>query len=232
MMLSRITRIGLRGPSYRQNLTRFANNGSKRFNSTKTNQSSSQSGNTNSSHSGQGTNGTNGQGAKKTGIKALIQEYGYSALAVYLGLSCIDFPLCFIAVHSIGEDKIHEYQDKAKEMVGITPKPRPEKVDGQESEESGSIWSSTLLTEAILAYGIHKSLIFIRVPITAAITPAIVNKLRKMGFNIGSQKLSTLAQQAKVKTSQKIVEGKNAVANNKKFGTPVSKRQKWWSWFF
>lgn len=229
-MLSRITNIGIRRPLYRSNATtRVFNNGSKRFNTTKANQSSSSS---SSSSQQSGSSGTNGK--KKTGIKALIQEYGYSALAVYLGLSCIDLPLCFIGVHSVGEDKIHEYQDKFKKMIGITPKERPPKVEGEENneEESSSIWSSTLFTEAILAYGIHKSLIFIRLPITAAITPAIVGKLRKMGFNIGSQKLSTLAQQAKVKTSQKIVDSRNAVASNKKFGTPVTKRQKWWSWFF
>ncbi|CCH43150.1 hypothetical protein BN7_2697 [Wickerhamomyces ciferrii] len=210
-MFARIP-LGIRQP-IRANL-RF-----KRFNSTKSQGSSS------SSSSGTGEK-------KKTGIKALIQEYGYSALAIYLGLSAIDFPLCFIAVHSIGEDKIHEYQDKAKEFIGITPKEREPKTDTDKEESNGSIWSSTLLTEAILAYGIHKSLIFIRLPITAAITPSIVGKLRSMGFNIGSTKLKTIAQQAKTKTSQKIVDSKHAVANNAKFGTPVTKRQKWWSWFF
>ena len=34
--------------------------------------------------------------AKPQGIKALMKEYGYPALAVYLGLSCIDLPICYV----------------------------------------------------------------------------------------------------------------------------------------
>ncbi len=36
-----------------------------------------------------------------------------------------------------------------------------------------------------LAYAIHKSFIFLRVPLTAAVTPKIVKKLRSWGWNIG-----------------------------------------------
>jgi hypothetical protein len=36
-----------------------------------------------------------------------------------------------------------------------------------------------------LAYALHKSFIFIRVPITAAITPKVVRTLRGWGWNIG-----------------------------------------------
>jgi len=247
-MLSRITNIGLRRPLYHYRPTiinRFPTQGIKRFNTSKANYNHQyhQSTGTNGES---GANGTGENKKKSTGIKALVKEYGWSALAVYLGLSCIDYPLCFMAVHSVGEDKIHEYQDKVKKFIGMEVKPRPipKQQTGEEQEEDGNdvsdeeeslwsrIWNSTLFTEAILAYGIHKSLIFIRLPITAAITPSIVSKLRKMGFNIGSTKFSSLAQQAKYKTNLKIVDSKNAVANNKEFGTPVTKRQKWWSWFF
>jgi hypothetical protein len=36
-----------------------------------------------------------------------------------------------------------------------------------------------------LAYAVHKSLIFIRVPITAAVTPRVVKTLRGWGWDIG-----------------------------------------------
>jgi hypothetical protein len=40
-------------------------------------------------------------------------------------------------------------------------------------------------TQLALAYAIHKSFIFIRVPLTAAVTPKVVKTLRGWGWNIG-----------------------------------------------
>lgn len=40
-------------------------------------------------------------------------------------------------------------------------------------------------TQLALAYAIHKSFIFVRVPLTAAITPKVVKTLRGWGWNIG-----------------------------------------------
>lgn len=40
-------------------------------------------------------------------------------------------------------------------------------------------------TQLALAYAIHKSFIFVRVPLTAAVTPKIVKTLRGWGWNIG-----------------------------------------------
>ena len=42
-----------------------------------------------------------------------------------------------------------------------------------------------LWTQLALAYAIHKSFIFIRVPLTAAVTPKVVKTLRGWGWNIG-----------------------------------------------
>ncbi|KAL6941236.1 hypothetical protein ACO0RG_002359 [Hanseniaspora osmophila] len=50
--------------------------------------------------------------------------------------------------------------------------------------------NTTLLTEFLIAYGIHKSLIFIRLPITAAITPSVVRTLQRMGFKINTKAAS------------------------------------------
>lgn len=138
-----------------------------------------------------------------TGIKKLIQQYGYSALGIYMGLSLLDLPICFLVVHSAGEDKIRELQDKflifigyKKEVPVSTDPSQPVAVD-----ENGEVVeiekSSTLVTEFALAYAIHKSLIFIRLPITAAITPWAVKQLRSWGFNIGKAAMVKAATKVK-----------------------------------
>lgn len=43
-------------------------------------------------------------------------------------------------------------------------------------------------TQLALAYAIHKSFIFIRVPLTAAVTPKVVRVLRGWGWDIGKRK--------------------------------------------
>ena len=40
-------------------------------------------------------------------------------------------------------------------------------------------------TQLAIAYAIHKSFIFIRVPLTAAVTPKVVKTLRGWGWDIG-----------------------------------------------
>ncbi|KAH7326038.1 hypothetical protein B0I35DRAFT_124609 [Stachybotrys elegans] len=45
----------------------------------------------------------------------------------------------------------------------------------------------SLATQLALAYAIHKSLIFFRVPLAAAVTPKVVKKLRSWGWNIGKK---------------------------------------------
>ena len=47
-------------------------------------------------------------------LKQLSREYGWAALGVYLGLSLIDFPLCFLAVRLLGTDRIGHYEDMVK----------------------------------------------------------------------------------------------------------------------
>ena len=49
-------------------------------------------------------------------------------------------------------------------------------------DDDAGIW-----TELALAYAIHKSLIFIRVPLTAAVTPKVVKVLRGWGWDIGKK---------------------------------------------
>lgn len=39
-------------------------------------------------------------------MKKLSREYGWSALGVYLGLTALDFPFCYMLVRYLGTDKI------------------------------------------------------------------------------------------------------------------------------
>lgn len=188
--------------------------------------------------------GKEGDKKKATGIKALVQKYGWVALGVYLSLSTIDLPICWLGVHSVGLDKVVEWQVYLKELVGWKTTPKDElnqddsegseiantvtgalamvtpdleatvedqKVDEKLPEASAteSYWfSKQMWAEFAVAYAIHKSLIFIRLPITAAITPSVVKILKRWGFNIGKKKPVG------------------------KFGVSPSQRQKWWSWWF
>jgi hypothetical protein len=45
-----------------------------------------------------------------------------------------------------------------------------------------------LATQLALAYAIHKSFIFLRVPLTAAVTPKVVKVLRSWGWQIGKRR--------------------------------------------
>jgi hypothetical protein len=39
-------------------------------------------------------------------LKKLSREYGWSAVGIYLALSVLDFPFCFLLVRTIGTDRI------------------------------------------------------------------------------------------------------------------------------
>ncbi|KAK9469211.1 hypothetical protein V1512DRAFT_255744 [Lipomyces arxii] len=126
-------------------------------------------------------------------FKSLTKKYGMNVVYVYLALSLLDFPVCFVIVHSLGQEKIGEFEDEVAKYVGpYTEKakdflrqlnfPIPEKHDDdsqvfgvETTDEAGKpAHKASLLTEAAIAYGIHKSFIFIRLPLAVAITPSIV----------------------------------------------------------
>lgn len=48
--------------------------------------------------------------------------------------------------------------------------------------------STALWTQLALAYAVHKSLIFFRIPLTAAVLPKVAKTLRKWGWNVGRPK--------------------------------------------
>ncbi|MCJ1412281.1 hypothetical protein MMC19_006374 [Ptychographa xylographoides] len=199
-------------------------------------------------------------------LRKLSREYGWSALGVYLLLSALDFPFCFIAVRALGTERIGEWEhavvdwvkkavpiqippswtgtgresvEVAQEAVGDTIAGYDHGVKEAEVANKGekasmsqvfifsghpdfmSIsrhhrsfpltrnlypfydWNSIFLltephvlgiwTQLALAYAIHKSFIFVRVPLTAAVLPKVVRVLRGWGWNIGKRKSKSAA---------------------------------------
>ncbi|PFH55545.1 hypothetical protein XA68_18076 [Ophiocordyceps unilateralis] len=152
-------------------------------------------------------------------LKKLSKEYGWSAIGVYLALSVLDFPLCFLLVKIVGTEKIGKMEHYVvSTLSSIVPdsmrqrwreyrqavadarqqqQPQQPGSDGgaamvvtwgvQEAQRSNDEEAS-LATQLALAYAIHKSFIFIRVPLTAAVTPKVVKMLRSWGWNIGKRR--------------------------------------------
>jgi hypothetical protein len=147
-------------------------------------------------------------------FKKLSREYGWAAVGVYFALSILDFPFCFLLVRVVGTEKIGELEHW---VVSHTTRLIPESVrnrwneyraalraarqeqfgDAEQVEVTG--WGveeaqqrnsagASLGTQLALAYAIHKSFIFLRVPLTAAVTPKVVKVLRSWGWNIGKRR--------------------------------------------
>lgn len=151
---------------------------------------------------------------------------------MYLALSALDFPFCFLAVRHLGAERVGRWEDAGvafakpywtglRQAVGFPlPSPSLEKEPAQDghdgtwavekdAEKSASTSclpplphpplerllaepvvaaaAAGVWTELALAYAVHKSFIFIRVPLTAAVTPKVVKVLRGWGWNIGKK---------------------------------------------
>ncbi|KAK3499018.1 uncharacterized protein B0T23DRAFT_368999 [Neurospora hispaniola] len=151
-------------------------------------------------------------------MKKLSKEYGWTAVGVYLALSVLDFPFCFLLVRTVGTEKIahiehvvvswfqtvipqnvqdfwHKYRTAYKDNKRERTGEEPEVGWGVEAaEERSKQAGASLATQLALAYAIHKTFIFIRVPLTAAILPKVVKVLRSWGYQIGTKKVKTVVK--------------------------------------
>ncbi|EGX96284.1 hypothetical protein CCM_00940 [Cordyceps militaris CM01] len=165
-------------------------------------------------------NTTNGEKAPSLSLsqrlKKLFKDYGKSAIGVYLALSVLDFPFCFLLVRIVGTDTIGKIEHAVVSTVssfipesirqkwrGYWQSVKKTETDtlgngdvsetvemmgwGVEKAQEHHNETASLGTQLALAYAIHKSFIFLRVPLTAALTPKIVKKLRSWGWNIGKK---------------------------------------------
>ncbi|KAK3986320.1 hypothetical protein QBC44DRAFT_141602 [Cladorrhinum sp. PSN332] len=140
-------------------------------------------------------------------LKKLSREYGWTAVGIYFALSVLDFPFCFLLVRTVGTERVaHIEHIVVSNLQKIIPeraqtawrdwRQARREATGQEdvvghgvaeAEERNKEEGASLATQLALAYAIHKSFIFIRVPLTAAITPKIVKTLRSWGWQIGKR---------------------------------------------
>lgn len=138
-------------------------------------------------------------GGLRERLRVIMRRYGWWALGIYLGLSLLDFSLTFAAIHFYGGDNIRELDRVVRGWLGLAkpevkpPKPVTPSPDAAASGtaqaaavEEPSDWdelASRLSTEAVLAYGIHKTVFLpVRAGITAAFTPAIVRWMVRRGW--------------------------------------------------
>ncbi|KAH0294246.1 hypothetical protein KCU62_g661, partial [Aureobasidium sp. EXF-3399] len=147
-------------------------------------------------------------------FKQLGKEYGWVVTGVYFGLSALDLPFCFLAVRGLGTDRVARWEhaivgtvkDAIKAVmpdVGAKADDVVEQVEtavGSPAAREGNVWGvpeadarnkeeASLWTQFVLAYAIHKSFIFIRVPLAVAVTPKVVKILRSWGWQVGKKKL-------------------------------------------
>jgi hypothetical protein len=62
-------------------------------------------------------------------MKKLSREYGWSALGVYLLLTALDFPFCFLAVRMLGTDRIGHWEHVALAWIkGVVSWPLSERT--------------------------------------------------------------------------------------------------------
>ncbi|KAG5440353.1 hypothetical protein PCANB_001923 [Pneumocystis canis] len=116
-------------------------------------------------------------------------RYGATAASVYLVISIIDFGFSWGAVKSLGSTAIGFYEKILLEIEHRTGWQLKHSMTSLETNkksmenESPNIW-----TQIAIAYGIHKLLILVRVPLTAAFTPPLVKILNQKGWSIGRLK--------------------------------------------
>lgn len=61
-------------------------------------------------NSSNATAGTSSSESLSARLKKLSREYGWSALGIYLLLSALDFPFCFLAVRLLGTERIGHWE--------------------------------------------------------------------------------------------------------------------------
>lgn len=132
-------------------------------------------------------------------LKHLIKSYGWYALGVYFLISAIDFGVAFAAVNLIGAEHVSRVAVSVKESVYTVLNSRPSEP-GREEMDRAVAQSKTggqegLYAMVVLAWAIHKTVFMpIRVGLTAAYTPRLVNWLRSRGW-AGSQGTRRAAEQ-------------------------------------
>lgn len=121
-------------------------------------------------------------------LKHLIKTHGWYALGVYIGISTLDFTLTFATIYFLGADQVSAVTNRLKDsMTQTVGWPAPSQSNGNHDIDEGTVSSGSgtngIYAIAILAYGIHKTLLLpLRIGLTAGITPRFVAFLTRRGW--------------------------------------------------
>ena len=130
-------------------------------------------------------------------VKKLMKKYGYTALIVYVAVSLGTVSLSFAAVHAYGEERMSVLLNRLKQKFGYGEasddaviariRRKRELIEEQKRNGEHTLFDQLrhfpLLTEFLLAYGMYKALIFVRIPLVAGITPVMFKLFKRWGFN-------------------------------------------------
>lgn len=133
-------------------------------------------------------------------LKTLIKTHGWYALGVYTTFTVLDFSLTFAAIYLLGADHVNKFTQSVRlRIFGSSGAP----ADEQEKEAApAGGGSEDLYAIAILAYGIHKTLLLpVRIGLTAAVTPRLVGFLTRRGW-VGQGGATRAAQHVKDKVQR------------------------------
>nr|POE94306.1 uncharacterized protein CFP56_16546 [Quercus suber] len=79
----------------------------------------------------------------KAKLKELSQKYGWAAVGVYLGLSALDFPFCFLAVRMLGAERVgqaeHFVVDRFWRLIGLVTPSGSAQKDEELTAPSGDV---------------------------------------------------------------------------------------------
>ncbi|KAJ3158860.1 hypothetical protein HDU86_002548 [Geranomyces michiganensis] len=159
----------------------------------------------------------------KRDFKSLMREYGPIATGVYLSLSFLTFCACLtsIVVLGIDEAQIKRWFAMVRSAVGFPPASDDSKAIeiADDVNTEPTFWAKITpewmrspttrhaITTVLLAMGMTKLFMPVKLGITAAITPFVAKKLRSFGFQLG-QKGGYKTAAAQIRTEVKERAGK------------------------
>ena len=118
-------------------------------------------------------------------LKHLIKSYGWYATGVYLLLSIADFTVAFVGINLIGAEHVSYAVHIVKDYISsiIYSKPPIPPPESTEPEPVATIGNEGFYAMLLLAYTVHKTIFLpVRIGLTAAVTPKLVNWLRSRGW--------------------------------------------------
>ncbi|KAI0268610.1 hypothetical protein BC834DRAFT_968075 [Gloeopeniophorella convolvens] len=121
-------------------------------------------------------------------LKALMKAYGWYAVGVYAVVSIADFSVAFAGINLLGAEYVASAIAPVKAwFLGFVSSSRPPEPGREEIEDmsrgAGAGGQESVYAMLVLAYTLHKTIFLpVRIGVTAAFTPRLVNWLRARGW--------------------------------------------------